>query len=61
MDIKELTNKQLITLIDFIQDWANSLAQSCCKNKLLNKRKELLLELENRYIDNKYLSKLKTD
>lgn len=60
MDIKQLTNKQLINLTDFMRDWANSLARSCCKEKIIHKRKELLIELENRYIDDAYLSKLKT-
>lgn len=59
MDIKELTNKQLINLTDFMQDWANSLARSCCKDKIIHKRKELLSELESRYIDNTYIDKFR--
>lgn len=58
-DIKQLTNNQLLILIDFMQEWANSHSCYQVKNEILHKRKELIMELENRYVDSKYLEILK--
>lgn len=58
-DIQQLTNNQLFTLIDFMQEWVSS--HSCCevRNEILHKRKKLIIELEKRYVDGKYLKMLK--
>lgn len=49
------SSEDLFVFIDFLQEWASVHSCKTCKDEILKYRKDLMLELENRYINNIYL------